>query len=184
MKKLTLEITLTEEQFEEIKKINNDYESGYTCDRKQLDQNLLWKILSKHIEKETNQDNLIFLKHINKYTSKRNTYVKSVIDWSDYVYKAIIKEIEQLKDQEMTIGEYLDLEIFFEQYLADGTYTYSYEEACYLLADYDNELPEEYVPGDYETTEQKFLNYLFEACMDRLQDHEEYTIEEFIEEYK
>lgn len=184
MKKLTLEITLTEEQFEEIKKINNDYESGYTCDRKQLDQNLLWKILSKNIEKETNQDNLIFLKHINKYASKRNTYVKSVIDWSDYVYKAIIKEIEQLKDQEMTIGEYLDLEIFFEQYLADGTYTYSYEETCYLLADYDNELPEEYVPGDYETTEQKFLNYLFEACMDRLQDHEEYTIEEFIEEYK
>lgn len=184
MKKLTLEITLTEEQFEEIKKINNDYESGYTCDRKQLDQNLLWKILSKNIEKETNQDNLIFLKHINKYTSKRNTYVKSVIDWSDYVYKAIIKEIKQLKDQEMTIGEYLNLEIFFEQYLADGTYTYSYEEACYLLADYDNELPEDYVPGDYETTEQKFLNYLFEACMDRLQDHKEYTIEEFIEEYK
>lgn len=184
MKKLTLEITLTEEQFEEIKKINNDYESGYTCDRKQLDQNLLWKILSKNIEKETNQDNLIFLKHINKYTSKRNTYVKSVIDWSDYVYKAIIKEIKQLKDQEMTIGEYLNLEIFFEQYLADGTYTYSYEEACYLLADYDNELPEDYVPGDYETTEQKFLNYLFEACMDRLQDHEDYTIEEFINEYK
>lgn len=184
MKKLTLEITLTEEQFEEIKKINNDYESGYTCDRKQLDQNLLWKILSKNIEKETNQDNLIFLKHINKYTSKRNTYVKSVIDWSDYVYKAIIKEIKQLKDQEMTIGEYLNLEIFFKQYLADGTYTYSYEEACYLLADYDNELPEDYVPGDYETTEQKFLNYLFEACMDRLQDHKEYTIEEFIEEYK
>lgn len=184
MKKLTLEITLTEEQFEEIKKINNDYESGYTCDRKQLDQNLLWKILSKNIEKETNQDNLIFLKHINKYTSKRNTYVKSVIDWSDYVYKAIIKEIKQLKDQEMTIGEYLNLEIFFEQYLADGTYTYSYEEACYLLADYDNELPEDYVPGDYETTEQKFLNYLFEACMDKLQDHKEYTIEEFIEEYK
>lgn len=184
MKKLTLEITLTEEQFEEIKKINNDYESGYTCDRKQLDQNLLWKILSKNIEKETNQDNLIFLKHINKYTSKRNTYVKSVIDWSDYVYKAIIKEIKQLKDQEMTIGEYLNLEIFFEQYLADGTYTYSYEEACYLLADYDNELPEDYVPGDYETTEQKFLNYLFEACMDRLQDHKEYTIEEFIDEYK
>lgn len=184
MKKLTLEITLTEEQFEEIKKINNDYESGYTCDKKQLDQNLLWKILSKNIEKETNQDNLIFLKHINKYTSKRNTYVKSVIDWSDYVYKAIIKEIKQLKDQEMTIGKYLNLEIFFEQYLADGTYTYSYEEACYLLADYDNELPEDYVPGDYETTEQKFLNYLFEACMDRLQDHKEYTIEEFIEEYK
>ena len=184
MKKLTLEITLTEEQFEEIKKINNDYESGYTCDRKQLDQNLLWKILSKNIEKETNQDNLIFLKHINKYTSKRNTYVKSVIDWSDYVYKAIIKEIKQLKDQEMTIGEYLNLEIFFEQYLADGTYTYSYEEACYLLADYDNELPEDYVPGDYETTEQKFLNYLFEACIDRLQDHKEYTIEEFIDEYK
>ena len=184
MKKLTLEITLTEEQFEEIKKINNDYESGYTCDRKQLDQNLLWKILSKNIEKETNQDNLIFLKHINKYTSKRNTYVKSVIDWSDYVYKAIIKEIKQLKDQEMTIGEYLNLEIFFEQYLADGTYTYSYEEACYLLPDYDNELPEDYVPGDYETTEQKFLNYLFEACMDRLQDHKEYTIEEFIDEYK
>lgn len=184
MKKLTLEITLTEEQFEEIKKINNDYESGYTYDRKQLDQNLLWKILSKNIEKETNQDNLIFLKHINKYTSKRNTYVKSVIDWSDYVYKAIIKEIEQLKDQEMTIGEYLDLEIFFEQYLADGTYTYSYEEACYLLADYDNELPEDYVPGDYETTEQKFLNYLFEACIDRLQDHKEYTIKEFIDEYK
>ena len=184
IKKLTLEITLTEEQFEEIKKINNDYESGYTCDRKQLDQNLLWKILSKNIEKETNQDNLIFLKHINKYTSKRNTYVKSVIDWSDYVYKAIIKEIKQLKDQEMTIGEYLNLEIFFEQYLADGTYTYSYEEACYLLADYDNELPEDYVPGDYETTEQKFLNYLFEAYIDRLQDHKEYTIEEFIDEYK
>lgn len=37
---------------------------------------------------------------------------------------------------------------------------------------------------DAETTEQKFLNYLFEACMDRLQNHEEYTIEEFIEEYK
>ena len=184
MKKLTLEITLTEEQFEEIKKINNDYESGYTCDRKQLDQNLLWKILSKNIENETNQDNLIFLKHINKYTSKRNTYVKSVIDWSDYVYKAIIEELEKVKDQEMTIGEYLESEIFFEQYLTDGTYTYSYEDACYLLADYDNELSEEYVPGDYETTEQKFLNYLFEACMDRLQDHEEYTIEEFIEEYK
>lgn len=184
MKKLTLEITLTKEQFEEIKKINNDYESAYSIDAKQLDQNLLNNILLKNIETETNKNNLTFLKHINKYTSKRNTYVKSVIDWSDYVYKAIIKEIEQLKDQEMTIGEYLDLEIFFEQYLADGTYTYSYEEACYLLADYDNEFPEEYVPGDYETTEQKFLNYLFEACMDRLQDHKEYTIKEFIEEYK
>lgn len=41
MKKLTLEITLTEEQFEEIKKINNDYESAYSIDAKQLDQNLL-----------------------------------------------------------------------------------------------------------------------------------------------
>lgn len=184
MKKLTLEITLTDEQFEEIKKINNDYESAYSIDAKQLDQNLLNNILSKNIETETNKDNLTFLKHINKHASKRNTYVKSVIDWSDYVYKVIIKELEQLKDQEMTIGKYLELEIFFEQYLADGTYTYSYEEACYLLADYDNELPEDYIPGDYETTEQKFLNYLFEACMDRLQDHEEYTIEEFIEEYK
>lgn len=184
MKKLTLEITLTEEQFEEIKKINHDYESAYSIDTKQLDQNLLNNILLKNIETETNKDNLTFLKHINKYASKRNTYVKSVIDWSDYVYKAIIKEIEQLKDQEMTIGEYLDLEIFFKQYLADGTYTYSYEEACYLLADYDNELSEEYVHGDYETTEQTLLNYLFEACMDRLQDHKEYTIKEFIEEYK
>lgn len=184
MKKLTLEITLTDEEFEEIKKINRDYDFPYHNNIKQLDQNLLNNILSKNIETETKEDNLIFLKHINKYTSKRNTYVKSVIDWSDYVYKAIIKEIKQLKDQEMTIGEYLNLEIFFEQYLADGTYTYSYEEACYLLADYDNELPEDYVPGDYETTEQKFLNYLFEVCMDRLQDHKEYTIEEFIDEYK
>ena len=184
MKKLTLEITLTDEQFEEIKKINNDYESAYSIDAKQLDQNLLNNILSKNIETETNKDNLTFLKHINKYTNKRNTYVKSVIDWSDYVYNVIVKELEQLKDQNMLIKDYLDLEIFFEQYLKDGTYTYSYEEACYLLADYDNELPEEYVPGDYETTEQKFLNYLFESCMDRLQDHEEYTIEEFIEEYK
>ena len=184
MKKLTLEITLTDEEFEEIKKINRDYDFPYHNNIKQLDQNLLNNILSKNIETQTKEDNLIFLKHINKYTSKRNTYVKSVIDWSDYVYKAIIKEIKQLKDQEMTIGEYLNLEIFFEQYLADGTYTYSYEEACYLLADYDNELPEDYVPGDYETTEQKFLNYLFEACMDRLQDHKEYTIEEFIDEYK
>lgn len=183
MKKLTLEITLTEEQFEEIKKINHDYESAYSIDAKQLDQNLLNNILLKNIETETNKDNLIFLKHINKYTSKRNTYVKSVIDWSDYVYKAIIKEIEQLKDQEMTIGEYLELEIFFEQYLADGTYTYSYKEACYLLADYDNELPEtEYTIG--ETTENKFLNYLFDACIYQLEEHEDYTIEEFINEYK
>lgn len=183
MKKLTLEITLTEEQFEEIKKINHDYESAYSIDAKQLDQNLLNNILLKNIETETNKDNLIFLKHINKYANKRNTYVKSVIDWSDYVYKAIIKEIEQLKDQEMTIGEYLDLEIFFEQYLADGTYTYSYEESCYLLADYDNELPEtEYTIG--ETTENKFLNYLFDACIYQLEEHEDYTIEEFINEYK
>ena len=183
MKKLTLEITLTEEQFEEIKKINNDYESGYTCDRKQLDQNLLWKILSKNIEKETNQDNLIFLKHINKYTSKRNTYVKSVIDWTNYVYKAIIEELKKVNDKKMTIGEYLELEIFFEQYLLDGTYTYSYEESCYLLADYDNELPEtEYTIG--ETTENKFLNYLFDACIYQLEEHEDYTIEEFINEYK
>lgn len=184
MKKLTLEITLTDEEFEEIKKINRDYDFPYHNNIKQLDQNLLNNILSKNIEKETNQDNLIFLKHINKYASKRNTYVKSVIDWSDYVYKAIIEELKKVNDKKMTIGEYLELEIFFEQYLLDGTYTYSYEEACYLLADYDNELPEDYVPGDYETTEQKFLNYLFEACMDRLQDHKEYTIEEFIEEYK
>lgn len=184
MKKLTLEITLTDEEFEEIKKINRDYDFPYHNNIKQLDQNLLNNILSKNIETETKEDNLIFLKHINKYTSKRNTYVKSVIDWSDYVYKAIIKEIKQLKDQEMTIGEYLNLEIFFEQYLADGTYTYSYEEACYLLADYDNELPEDYVPGDYETTEQKFLNYLFDACIYQLEEHEDYTIEEFINEYK
>lgn len=183
MKKLTLEITLTEEQFEEIKKINHDYESAYSIDAKQLDQNLLNNILLKNIETETNKDNLTFLKHINKYASKRNTYVKSVIDWSDYVYKAIIKEIEQLKDQEMTIGKYLNLEIFFEQYLLDGTYTYSYEESCYLLADYDNELPEtEYAIG--ETTENKFLNYLFDACIYQLEEHEDYTIEEFINEYK
>lgn len=184
MKKLTLELVLTEEQFEEIKKINNNYESGYTCDRKQLDQALLSQILSKNIESETNEDNLIFLKHINKYTSKRNTYVKSVIDWSDYVYKAIIEELEKVNNKEMIIGEYLESEIFFEQYLADGTYTYSYEDACYLLADYDNDLYPESEIAIGETTENKFLNYLFDACMDKLQDHEEYTIEKFLEEYK
>lgn len=79
MKKLTLEITLTEEQFEEIKKLNHDYESAYSIDAKQLDQNLLNNILLKNIETETNKDNLTFLKHINKYANKRNTYVKSVI---------------------------------------------------------------------------------------------------------
>ena len=73
MKKLTLEITLTDEQFEEIKKINNDYESAYSIDAKQLDQNLLNNILSKNIETETNKDNLTFLKYINKYASKRNS---------------------------------------------------------------------------------------------------------------
>ena len=183
MKKLTLEITLTEEQFEEIKKINHDYESAYSIDAKQLDQNLLNNILSKNIETETNKDNLIFLKHINKYTSKRNTYVKSVLDWTNYVYKAIIEELKKVNDKKMTIGEYLELEIFFEQYLLDGTYTYSYEESCYLLADYDNELPEtEYTIG--ETTENKFLNYLFDACIYQLEEHEDYTIEEFINEYK
>lgn len=184
MKKLTLEITLKDEEFEEIKKINRDYDFPYHNNIKQLDQNLLNNILSKNIETETKEDNLIFLKHINNYATKRNTYIKSVLDWTNYVYKAIIEELKKVNDKKMTIGEYLELEIFFEQYLADGTYTYSYEEACYLLADYDNELSEEYVPGDYETTEQTLLNYLFEACMDRLQDHKEYTIKEFIEEYK
>lgn len=184
MKKLTLEIRLTEEQFEEIKNINKDYESYYSCDSKQLDQNLLWNILSKNIENEINEDNLIFLKHINKYASKRNTYVKSVIDWSDYVYKAIIEELEKVNDKEMTIGEYLETEMFFEQYLADGTYTYSYEDACYLLADYDNELYPEYEPAIGETTENKFLNYLFDACIAALQEYEKYTIEEFLEKYK
>jgi|GEM_PF-6459291 hypothetical protein len=85
--------------------------------------------------------------------------------------------------KKMTIGEYLELEIFFEQYLLNGTYTYSYEESCYLLADYDNELPEtEYAIG--ETTENKFLNHLFGECIYQLEEHKEYTIEEFLEEYK
>lgn len=84
----------------------------------------------------------------------------------------------------MTIGEYLESEVFFEQYLANRTYTYSYEDACYLLADYNNELYPEYEPAIGETTENKFLNYLYDACMDRLQDHEKYTIEEYLEEYK
>ena len=151
MKKLTLEITLTDEEFEEIKKINRDYDFPYHNNIKQLDQNLLNNILSKNIETETKEDNLLFLKKVN--------------------------------DKKMTIGEYLELEIFFEQYLLDGTYTYSYEESCYLLADYDNELPEtEYTIG--ETTENKFLNYLFDACIYQLEEHEDYTIEEFINEYK
>lgn len=53
-----------------LKKINHDYESAYSIDAKQLDQNLLNNILLKNIETETNKDNLTFLKHINKYANK------------------------------------------------------------------------------------------------------------------